>query len=61
MFRDDKTEVVEAVLEFLRDTDIGKPIKVVPPADESDGGSDCFEEEDVYEGGRGEEGRDGER
>jgi len=57
LFRDDKTEVVEAVLEFLRSTDIGKPIRVVPPADESDGGSDCTEEEGGGEGERGEEGR----
>jgi hypothetical protein len=43
LFGDERA--TEAVLQFLRDTDVGKPRKIVPPASEDDEGSECPDEE----------------
>ena len=59
LFTDNKKGLTEAVLEFLRNTDIGKPVRVEPPAEESDGESE-WEEEGEEERERGEEGGEGE-
>ena len=59
LFTDNNKGLTEAVLEFLRNTDIGKPVRVEPPAEESDGESE-WEEEGEEERERGEEGGEGE-
>jgi ribonuclease HI len=38
-------KATEPVLQFLRDTDVGKPLRIAPPASESDGGSEGSDEE----------------